>query len=173
MKKVLLLSLVAIFGLCTDAYGFGRRRQHFVQSNCTTCTTGQYTQTTTQTTTVVTESTTTESVTTQTVSQQVLSLVNQHRARLGLQMLSHSESMASYSTSWSSRIHSEGRLRHSSGFTSVGGSNEVVGQGQMSPDDIVRSWMNSPGHRSALMNPSARTLGAGNSGVFWTAVIGQ
>lgn len=88
-----------------------------------------------------------------------LDLINAQRAAHGLRPLaaaslgaqSHSNSMAS-----------SGSMYHASGWI------ENVGQGQGSPEQIVSDWMNSPGHRANILNPSATTADVGQSGSFWT-----
>jgi len=193
MKKVCILSAVLVVVFCGDSYAFGRRQarncnvttqsscfqsqsqstySQSVSTNQSFCSSGNCNLQSSVITNTATFTETTSSGGSST-SEQVLAIVNQYRIRSGLGILSHNETFASYSTSWSSKMRARGRLEHSSGFAPIGGSNEVCGMGQNSPDDIVRSWMNSPGHRSALMNPTARTLGAGNDGVAWTAVVGR
>ncbi len=44
--------------------------------------------------------------------------------------------------------------------------------------EVVRRWLDSPGHRAILLEPSARYMGAGQAarkggGVYWTAQLGH
>ena len=38
---------------------------------------------------------------------------------------------------------------------------EVISVGRANPEDVVRAWMNSPGHRAALLNRNRTLVGAG------------
>jgi len=41
------------------------------------------------------------------------------------------------------------------------GGGEVIASGHMSPEEVLRGWMNSPMHRGILMNPAATYIGIG------------
>lgn len=51
---------------------------------------------------------------------------------------------------------------------------ENIAAGQTSPEAVVRSWMNSSGHRANILNPNLTTLGvgyyegSGSYGTYWT-----
>ena len=38
---------------------------------------------------------------------------------------------------------------------------ENVASGQLSPASVVKSWMNSPPHRAAMLSPEAKEIGIG------------
>jgi len=53
---------------------------------------------------------------------------------------------------------------------------ENIARGQRSPAEVVNSWMNSPGHRANILNPSFNQIGVGvardNRGtLFWTQMF--
>lgn len=90
---------------------------------------------------------------------------------------------AAYSHSvWMER---EGRLSH----TGAGGSDagdrldaagynwqafgENIAEGYITEDDVVYSWLNSPGHCQNIMNPDFVHVGAAVSGGYWTLVLGR
>jgi uncharacterized protein YkwD len=50
---------------------------------------------------------------------------------------------------------------------------ENIAYGQRTPAEVMNDWMNSPGHRSNIMNPTYTEIGVGlaknSSGVcYWT-----
>ncbi len=48
---------------------------------------------------------------------------------------------------------------------------ENVARGQRTPKDVLRAWMNSPGHRRNLLGPSYRSLGLGFKNYYWGQVF--
>ena len=101
----------------------------------------------------------------------VAALVNQHRAERGLQPLALDAQLSGYAEGWSQTMSRSG-FRHSSGWVQFGGL-EVIGMGHSSPADIVRGWMNSRGHRDALMSPGVSRFGLGRVGSLWTGLTGR
>ncbi|WP_228977019.1 sigma-70 family RNA polymerase sigma factor [Streptomyces sp. DH12] len=53
---------------------------------------------------------------------------------------------------------------------------ENIARGQQSPEAVMESWMNSPGHRANILNCSFKELGVGrhdaSGGPWWTQVFG-
>ncbi|WP_329162913.1 sigma-70 family RNA polymerase sigma factor [Streptomyces anulatus] len=53
---------------------------------------------------------------------------------------------------------------------------ENIAKGQRTPADVMRSWMDSPGHRANILNCSFKEIGVGKqdsgSGPVWTQVFG-
>lgn len=123
------------------------------------------------------------------VIQEVVNIVNHERSRAGLSPLrmhsqlnaaaqAHSNDMArnnfmghtgSDGSSMGDRIK-----RHGYNFRTAG---ENVAAGQRSPQDVMRSWMNSPGHRQNILNPNFRDIGVGYAqggsfGIYWTQKFG-
>jgi len=49
---------------------------------------------------------------------------------------------------------------------------ENIAGGQRTPEEVVRSWMDSPGHRSNILNPALTHLGVGFSSNMWTQKFG-
>jgi uncharacterized protein YkwD len=106
-------------------------------------------------------------------SDRVLALTNFYRSQSGLQPLqlnakltaaaqAHSQDMAlndffshtgSDGSTSSSRIQSTGYL-----YSAVG---ENIAEGYATPEEVVQAWMNSPGHRANILNPSLREMGVG------------
>lgn len=123
------------------------------------------------------------------VIQEVVNIVNQERSRAGLSPLRiHSQLNAA------AQAHSDDMVRNNfMGHTGSDGSSmgdrirrngynfrtagENVAAGQSSPQDVMRSWMNSPGHRQNILNPNFRDIGVGcahggSYGIYWTQKFG-
>ncbi|MGW1608363.1 sigma-70 family RNA polymerase sigma factor [Streptomyces sp. NPDC002285] len=53
---------------------------------------------------------------------------------------------------------------------------ENIAQGQQTPEAVMESWMNSPGHRANILNCSFKDIGVGihkaSGGPWWTQVFG-
>ncbi len=49
---------------------------------------------------------------------------------------------------------------------------ENVAWGQRIPEEVVRSWMNSSGHRKNILNPNLTEIGIGYNNNYWTQVFG-
>jgi uncharacterized protein YkwD len=99
---------------------------------------------------------------------EVVRLVNIERQRAGLRPLNVSERLMVDARSWSNTQASRSRMYHSKM-----GYRENVAMGQRTPNEVVRVWMNSPGHRRNIMSPSISTIGVGlaySSGgrPYWT-----
>ncbi len=98
-------------------------------------------------------------------------VVNRYRAQAGLHPLALDAQLSAYAENWSREMASSG-FRHSTGWVSFGGL-EVIAAGYHSPEDVVRGWMNSRGHRDALMSPSVNRFGLGHHGSQWTGLTGR
>ena len=49
---------------------------------------------------------------------------------------------------------------------------ENIAAGQSSPQNVMDSWMNSPGHRKNILNPDFEYIGVGlarggSNGIYW------
>ena len=98
-------------------------------------------------------------------------VVNRYRAQAGLHPLALDAQLSVYAENWSRQMVSSG-FRHSSGWVAFGGL-EVIASGYHSPEDVVRGWMNSRGHRDALMSPTVNRFGLGRHGSQWTGLTGR
>ncbi len=121
------------------------------------------------------------------VIQQVLNIVNSERGRAGLSPLrlhsqltaaaqAHSNDMARHH--FMSHTGSDGSSpfdrmkRHGYNFRRAG---ENVAAGQTSPQDVMRAWMNSSGHRANILNPNYYDIGIGyarGNKLYWTQTFG-
>lgn len=114
--------------------------------------------------------------------QSLLDLTNQQRAAAGLAPLrpnpllfraarAHSENMAAarqlshfLGGGVGSRLHAVGY-----GWSGCG---ENIAAGQTSPEEAVRSWMGSPGHRANIMGGYTE-VGLAVSGTYWTQIFAR
>lgn len=116
---------------------------------------------------------------------EVLQLVNQERAKAGLSSLTSEaaitaaanvraqESRQSFShtrpngTSFSTALREHGVSYRTSG--------ENIAYGQRKPQEVVNAWMNSPGHRANILNPSFNKIGIGvyqyNGTIYWSQLF--
>lgn len=99
----------------------------------------------------------------------VVDLVNRERTRRGLRPLKANEKMMADARGWSATQASRRRMFHSKM-----GYGENVAVGQPTPEAVMLAWMNSPGHRRNILNPSYSTIGVGqvgNGSPYWTQVF--
>lgn len=100
---------------------------------------------------------------------EVIRLTNAARQEKGLPPLIVSAKLIDTAKNSSDGMQAIGRMKH--GLTS-GWSRENIAMGQRSPEEVVRAWLNSPGHYANIMSNS-KYIGVGdtsnNSGrIFWT-----
>ena len=139
------------------------------------------------------EDTTTSPIDTETPGQiktwteEFMTLVNDHRISLGLQPLTHDESLSQIAETHSSNMargltsfgHTGFSSRCSAGKSALGGGNwcgENVAMGQKTPALAFKSWMNSSGHRANIEKSRATHTGFGyakSSGgtYYWTQIF--
>lgn len=115
-------------------------------------------------------------------AQAVVELVNEERAKEGLSPLSIDQSLCEAAEIRAAEIQesfSHTRPDGTSCFTAldeVGASYRKAGEnlalGQSSPEQAVRDWMNSPGHRKNIMNSAYSRIGvavqAASRGYAWS-----
>lgn len=128
----------------------------------------------------------------QDLASQVLTLVNQHRSSIGLTQLTASATLKS-SAEWKSLHMSKyNYFAHNdpappvarSAFQRMSdcgykgnGAGENIAYGYGSPQAVMNAWLNSPGHKSNIENPSWRAMGNGvasdaNGRLYWTQNFG-
>lgn len=49
---------------------------------------------------------------------------------------------------------------------------ENIARGQTTPAQVVRDWMNSPGHRANIMSKNFKEIGIGIAGTYWVQNFG-
>ncbi|MFW6275674.1 MAG: CAP domain-containing protein [bacterium] len=50
---------------------------------------------------------------------------------------------------------------------------ENIALGYLTEEDVIRGWLNSPGHCRNLMSQSHTIMGIGKSGKYWTQLFGR
>ena len=124
---------------------------------------------------------------------QVVSLVNQHRAGLGLTQLGTASVLARAAEWKSGHMAARGYFSHEDQGILVdgaprtfgarardcgvpGGTGENIAVGQPTPAAVMQAWINSPGHRANIERPQYRSIGVGvvrnSSGrINWTQIF--
>jgi len=119
----------------------------------------------------------------------LVTLVNAHRASLGLAALKVSPTLTAAAV-WKSRHmakfsymdHNDpnypvpGQIRMfrdritTCGYSWSAGEN--IGWGYTTPQDIMQGWLDSPGHRANIEGPGFTVIGVGGAGTHWTQDFG-
>jgi len=115
----------------------------------------------------------------------VLKLVNDERAKNGLSVLEFSSEAAAAADVRAKEIvsnFSHTRPNGTSCFTVLSemgvkymGAGENIAKGQRTPEEVVKDWMNSPGHRANILNKNYTKLGVGcyksGSTYYWAQMF--
>ena len=115
---------------------------------------------------------------------QVVDLINQKRAAAGCGPLTVDPRISRAAQKHSDDMRSRGYFEHDApdgdsfsdrlsaeGYPEPGGEN--IAKGQDDAPQVVREWMESPGHRDNIEDCSFRTTGVGLSGGYWTQDFGR
>lgn len=117
-----------------------------------------------------------------TIEQQVLTLTNQERAKEGLKPLATDSKLMDAAREKSTDMKTNKYFSHTSptlgspfdrmkelGITYKAAA-ENIAMGQQSPAEVVKAWMESPGHRANIMNGNFTHIGIGYDaqGHYWT-----
>lgn len=97
-------------------------------------------------------------------------LVNQERHKHRLGPLRRSALLRQTARWKARRITRSGVFAHDAsihGARRFAWAGEVLAQGQTSPEQVVRAWLASPGHRAILLSPQARRVGFARRGRTW------
>ncbi|MGG1916010.1 CAP domain-containing protein [Priestia megaterium] len=105
--------------------------------------------------------------------QQVVTLVNQERAKAGLKPLQVDATLSKSAKAKSQDMHDKNYFDHQSptygspfdqmkkfgiSYKTAG---ENIAEGQTSPAEVMKAWMNSPGHKANILNASYTHIGVG------------
>jgi len=124
-------------------------------------------------------------VTTSAQEEEVVRLVNQERAKAGLPALKINWQLSRVARYKSADMANKGYFSHNSPtygtpfqmmenfglrFSAAG---ENIAYGQRTPAEVMRDWMNSPGHRSNILSGAYTEIGVGlaknkNGVCYWT-----
>ncbi|KIY21361.1 MULTISPECIES: CAP domain-containing protein [Mesobacillus] len=117
--------------------------------------------------------------------QKVVELTNQERAKNGLKPLALDTELSKVAREKSRDMQSKGYFSHTSptygspfdmmkqfgiNYRSAG---ENIAMGQPTPEEVVKAWMNSSGHRANILNSSYTHIGVGHvaNGNYWTQMF--
>lgn len=104
-------------------------------------------------------------------AQQVAALVNQERAKAGLQPLRVGSSLSAMALDKAKDMYNRSYFDHTSPTygspfdmmrkygISYSYAGENIAKGQQSPQQVMTDWMNSPGHKANILNPNYTTIG--------------
>ena len=117
--------------------------------------------------------------------QKVVELTNQERAKYGLKPLALDTELSKVAREKSHDMQSKGYFDHTSptygspfdmmkqfGIT-YRAAGENIAMGQRTPEEVVKAWMNSEGHRKNILNSSYTHIGVGHiaEGNYWTQMF--
>ncbi|MGW4468111.1 CAP domain-containing protein [Nonomuraea sp. NPDC004354] len=123
-----------------------------------------------------------------TIEDEVVKLTNAERASGGCKPLTHDPQLRAAAEGHSADMAAKGYFSHTSpdgrgpgdrikasGFSPVSAWGENIAMGQRTAADVVRGWMNSPGHRANIMNCNYTHIGVGHDakGPHWTQVFAR
>ncbi|MFD0711614.1 CAP domain-containing protein [Paenibacillus sp. GCM10027626] len=115
--------------------------------------------------------------------QQVLQLVNQARAKAGLQPLSLNSGLSQAAMAKAQDMYNNNYFDHQSPtygspfdlLNSLGitynAAAENIAKGQMSAPEVMGQWMNSPGHSKNIMNSSYKQIGIAHYNDEWVQIF--
>ena len=118
----------------------------------------------------------------------VFDLVNQERAKNGLDALKWAEDLAAVARAHSADMINRGFFSHTNpdgqspfdrlknAGISYKSAAENIAYGQRSAEAVMNSWMNSSGHRANILNKNLKEIGVGavknsNGTIYWTQVF--
>ncbi|MBP1962630.1 CAP domain-containing protein [Paenibacillus aceris] len=102
---------------------------------------------------------------------QVVTLVNQERAKAGLKALTSDSALTAMALDKAKDMYNNGYFDHTSPtygspfdmMSSYGirysYAGENIAKGQPTPDDVMKAWMNSTGHRQNILSPNYTKIG--------------
>lgn len=113
---------------------------------------------------------------------EVIELTNKEREKHGLRPFSHDRALSKVAKEKSVDMRKNNYFDHNSpvygspfdmmksfGIT-YQAAGENIAMGQQTPDEVVKAWMNSPGHRANILNEQFTHIGVGfdENGNYWT-----
>ena len=119
------------------------------------------------------------------IESQVLQLTNQERSKYDLKPLKWNQKLSIAACNHSSDMYKYGYIYHQSpnGSSMSDRAHQVgyrfsylaenVASGQRTPQEVVRAWMNSSGHRQNILNPNLTEIGIGYVNNYWTQMFGR
>ncbi|WP_410514889.1 CAP domain-containing protein [Paenibacillus sp. BR2-3] len=114
-----------------------------------------------------------------TYTQQVVALVNKERAAAGLNAVMGLDSLNKVAAAKATDMRTNKYFSHTSptygspfemmsdfGIT-YKAAGENIAMGQKTPEEVMKAWMNSPGHRSNILSKNFNYIGVGFDNNYW------
>lgn len=119
-------------------------------------------------------------------AKEVVSLVNKERAKAGLKPLVIHTNLTKMAVAKAQDMNDNNYFSHTSptygspfdmmkkfGIT-YKYAGENIAKGQKTPEEVVKAWMNSPGHKANIMNKNFTLIGVGYVNGYWVqAFVGK
>lgn len=114
-----------------------------------------------------------------TFASQVVTLVNKERAKAGLKALTVHEKLTGMAVDKAKDMNDNKYFDHTSPThgspfdmmkkygISYGYAGENIAMGQRTPEEVMKSWMNSEGHRKNIMSANFTMIGVGYYNGYW------
>lgn len=114
-----------------------------------------------------------------TFASQVVTLVNQERAKAGLKALTVNERLTGMALDKAKDMNNNKYFSHTSPTygspfdmmkkygISYKYAGENIAMGQKTPEEVMKSWMNSEGHRQNILSPNFTMIGVGYYNGYW------
>ncbi|SMF87116.1 uncharacterized protein, YkwD family [Paenibacillus uliginis N3/975] len=114
-----------------------------------------------------------------TFASQVVDLVNKERAKAGLKPLTVHDKLTGMAVDKAKDMNNNKYFDHTSPTygspfdmmkqygISYGYAGENIAMGQRTPEEVMKSWMNSEGHRQNIMSPNFTMIGVGYYNGYW------
>lgn len=110
---------------------------------------------------------------------QIVTLVNKERAAAGLQPVTGLDSLHKVAAAKATDMRKNNYFSHTSptygspfdmmksfGIT-YKSAGENIAKGQKTPEEVMKAWMNSSGHRANILNPNFNYIGVGYDNNYW------
>jgi uncharacterized protein YkwD len=127
-----------------------------------------------------------------TLAEQVIILVNNERSKVGLGAVTKNSALTKSAEDYAVRMGQYNFFGHkgndgstfitrntAAGYTNYRWMGENIAAGQRTPEEVMRDWMNSPGHKANIVNTKAKEIGVGYAkvngstyGTYWVQEFG-
>lgn len=101
--------------------------------------------------------------------------LNEIRADHALELFQSDARLDNLAMTWAASMAASGILAHGDSAGRIArvypnrASAENIAFGQRTAEQVVASWLDSPGHRANMLNPVYTSVGCGRVGDYWTA----
>lgn len=89
------------------------------------------------------------------VQHKLVILTNKFREENGVSLLVEDKELCRQAQEYAVWMRDNGQFKHSRGVS------ENIGFGQETPEDVIKDWAKSPGHKLNMLNPKHTKIGTG------------